>query len=529
MWEVNLRRNDLLLTFLSALLLAVSRLPLHLGWLVFIAWIPLLQVFERGVEKARQLLLMGFIMSLVYVLIVFYWFALVTLPGLIGMVLLYTLVYYLLFLAINRIFRSLPGWRYAGFISLLLTFEWVQNFGETRFPWFNLAYSLADYNILIQMADLGGVVGLSFLILVINILLNSLLPSSQRKVRRADEVSNRRPGVLRGGRGALALILLIMAAWLGYGAYWLKYRQLEEHDARVHVIQPSIDQDVKWVPEQYGKTMQILQDLTLEAAADSARLVIYPEGAITNYLMRVPQAQRDLRAILDTTGVDIFTGFPDFVPAPPEHVNNELSYNAASLFKQDRFYNELYYKNILVPIGERMLWFDLFPFMWKVQFGQANWEFGEKLAYYESDGRHFSPSICYELAFPEIFHRMAIPAGRDSADVTKCDYLVNITNDAWFGTSYGPWLHAVMARFRAVENRIQIYRSANTGISLIVDPKGRYLAKTKLFEVTGITAPLYTCQEIPLIRRIYRYPLFFVILALVLVVFALFRRPVRRL
>ncbi|NMD13206.1 MAG: apolipoprotein N-acyltransferase, partial [Candidatus Cloacimonetes bacterium] len=103
-----MRRNDLLLTFLSALLLAVSRLPLHLGWLVFIAWIPLLQVFERGVEKARQLLLMGFIMSLVYVLIVFYWFALVTLPGLIGMVLLYTLVYYLLFLAINRIFRSLP-------------------------------------------------------------------------------------------------------------------------------------------------------------------------------------------------------------------------------------------------------------------------------------------------------------------------------------------------------------------------------------------------------------------------------------
>ena len=122
MWEVNLRRNDLLLTFLSALLLAVSRLPLHLGWLVFIAWIPLLQVFERGVEKARQLLLMGFIMSLVYVLIVFYWFALVTLPGLLGMVVLYTLVYSLLFLAINRSFRSLPCWRYAGFISLLLTF-----------------------------------------------------------------------------------------------------------------------------------------------------------------------------------------------------------------------------------------------------------------------------------------------------------------------------------------------------------------------------------------------------------------------
>ena len=160
-----MKRNDLLLTFLSALLLALSRLPLHLGWLVFFAWLPLLAVFERGAAKSRDLLRMGFIMSVVYCAIVFYWFYLVTLPGLLSVMIVYTFVYYLIFYGINRIFRTLPRWRYLGFLSLLITFEYVQNFGETRFAWFNQGYSLADYGILIQAADLIGVVGLSALIL----------------------------------------------------------------------------------------------------------------------------------------------------------------------------------------------------------------------------------------------------------------------------------------------------------------------------------------------------------------------------
>jgi apolipoprotein N-acyltransferase len=201
------------------------------------------------------------------------------------------------------------------------------------------------------------------------------------------------------------------------------------------------------------------------------------------------------------------------------------SYNTASLYQPTNFDNVLYFKNILVPVGERMLWLHLFPFLWKVNLGQANWEFGTELAWYESGGYRFSPSICYELAFPGIFHRMAIPRDTLGRGFAKSDYLVNITNDAWFGTSYGPWLHAVMARFRAVENRIQIYRSANTGISLLVDPKGRVLQQTGLFEVGNITAPLYTTPKIPLIRRIHRYPFLFVAIAAILALLARIRKP----
>lgn len=82
------------------------------------------------------------------------------------------------------------------------------------------------------------------------------------------------------------------------------------------------------------------------------------------------------------------------------------------------------------------------------------------------------------------------------------------------------WLHAMMARFRAIENRIQIYRSANTGISLIVDPKGKILARTKLNDVCIITAPLYTTTKIPIIRRIYKYPFIFVGIAVLLAIIA---------
>lgn len=525
-----MRRHDLLLTFLGALMLALSRLPLHLGWLVFFAWLPYLHIFERGVESRNQLLRMGFVTSMVYVLIVLYWFALVTIPGLIGMVILYTFVYYLFFWAMNRIYRMLPFFRYIGFIALLLTFEYIQNFGQTRFPWFNLGYSLAEYNILVQFADSVGVVGLSALILSINVLIYQVLPSSSKclLLRRRSPGNVLHPLRTRRVFSWLAMFLILFA-WLGYGNHALTNISLEEHDAGIYVMQPSIDQEVKWDPNQFDKSMALFQELTLQAAADSAKIVIWPEGAVANYMMRMPAIQNDLRDILDTTRVDIFTGFPDLLPAPEGHVNREVYYNAASLFKPDDFYNDIYYKNILVPVAERMLWLDQFPFMWKLQFGQANWEFGTDLSYYESGGHTFSPSICYELAFPEIFHKMAIPRDPDSGEFRKSDYLVNVTNDAWFGTSYGPWLHASMVRFRAVENRIQIYRSANTGISMIVDPRGKILASTDLFEVKNITAPLYTTDRIPLIRKIHRYPLLIVALALMLTLLSCFKKHERRL
>ncbi len=520
-----MKLRELVLTFLSALLLALSRLPLHLGWLVFFAWLPLLRVFSTPDLRSRDLLRMGFFMSLTYCGIVFYWLVYVHPGALPGVMLVYVFAYYLVFYGINHIFRALPRWGWLGFLSILITFEYIQNFGETRFPWFNQGYSLGEYGILIQAADLIGVVGLSVLVICVNLLLHQLGLSRPKWLQGWTRTAAGQP--LASGRKQIwagAGIVLIFAAWLGYGWHSLGNLELERHDAGIFVMQPSIEQDVKWDASQYDKSLDVFRSLTAEAAEEGAKIVFWPEGAMVAELDRDPRKRNDLREIIDSTGVDIFTGFQHYI-YDPAHPVKMRSYNAASLFQGTRFNQELYFKNILVPVGERMLWLQLFPFLWGVNLGQANWEFGTELAWYESGGLRFSPSICYELAFAEIFHRMAIPRDSLSGGFSKCDYLANITNDAWFGTSYGPWLHAMMARFRAVENRIQVYRSANTGISQIVDPQGRILAESSLFEVGTLTAPLYTTPRIPLIRKIHRYPFLFVALAAILVLIARIRKP----
>ncbi|NLW18901.1 MAG: apolipoprotein N-acyltransferase [Candidatus Cloacimonetes bacterium] len=504
-----MKNNKLLLTLLSALLLALSRLPLHLGWLAFVGWLPLLYVFENLENKSRGLLQMGFMMSVVYCALVFYWLIYVNVGALVGVMLFYVFAYYLVFYAINRIFKTLPRFACLGFVSVLVTFEFIQNFGETRFPWFNQAYSLADYGILIQAADLIGVVGISILIMAINLLLYKALQARKQPRRMLPFLTG---------------IVLIFAAWLSYGAYCLKNLELTRHDAGIFVMQPSIPQEDKWDDSQYFKSLEIFRKLTLEAKADSARIIIWPEGAMVAPLARNSRGRYDMIELVEQAQLDVYTGFQHY-ETDPKHPVGVRSYNASALFQPDNFNKPIYFKNILVPVGERMLWLRLFPVLWKVNLGQANWEFGTELVFDESGEFGFSPSICYELAFPEIFHRMAIPRDSLSGKFHKQDYLVNITNDAWFGSSYGPWLHAVMTRFRAVENRIQIYRSANTGISLIADPKGKFLAQTRLFEVKNISAPLYTTAKVPFIRRIHRYPFVFVAIALLLALLARFRKP----
>lgn len=463
------------------------------------AWIPLLHYFETKKVKLWQA---AAIFSLIYILSIFYWIADVTPGGLVGIVIIYFLFYLLAFYLIRRIGEVFPCLRYVGFISVMLSFEYLQNFGETRFPWFNNAYSLADYTLLIQAADLGGVILLSGLILLINIL-----------IYRA----------IKGRTRQFLAPLVILLVWGAYGYYCLKTLPLRTLDAKIAIMQPSIHQEEKWDQAFYETILQRYDELCAKAAQDSVRLLIFPEAAIPVYLMYDSYSMSRLQQLCRKYNLEIFTGFPHFEAAQPEHVNDQYFYNAAALFKPDGSISTPYYKNILVPIGERMLWLKYFPFLWKLEFGQANWEFGKKLEYVNSGAQVFSPSICYEIAFAGIHQKMAIPKDA-SGSYKKTDYLVNITNDAWFGTSYGPWLHAVMGKFRAVENRIQIYRSANTGISMVIDPLGKVTAKAGLFAITNISAPLEICPKIPLYRHLGAYPIAFVLLAIGLFIISLFFR-----
>ena len=483
--------------FVSAVMIALSRLPLHLGWMVFLGFVPLLKFFELPDLKPKHLLWSSFIYAAVYVPVVLYWITLVTPGGFGGVILLFTLYYFIAFYVLYIIWQYLPRWRYLGFLCVFLSFEYLQNFGELRFPWLNLGYSLADYSYLLQFADIGGVLGLSVLILTIN-----LLVYQSPKLR------------WQAGIG----IVLILSLWGAYGWWCTHHLELQQQDPKIYVMQPAIEQEDKWEIAYLDSIFTKYRQMTIQAAQDSAKLVIWPEAAVPFYLRYQPGYRAEMNYLTERLQLDIFTGFPDYVPLPKGHVPPEYYYNAAALFAQGRGMSELYYKMILVPIGERIPWLGLFPVLWKLQLGQANWEYGTEIRSFSSGGYSFSPSICYEIAFPILHHKMAFPQDPGSGNYSKNDYLVNLTNDAWFGTSYGPWLHGTMTRFRAIENRIQIYRSANTGISMIVDPLGRVLARTELYQTANITAPLYTTRRIPVIRKIYLYPAVFPLVSLALLI-----------
>ena len=506
------------LPLIAGLLYALSRLPLHSGWISFLVFLPLMFMFDRQVLKWWQLIVSALAFSALSTPLLYSWVTLVTPFGLFGMFLLFSWYYFWVFYVVQRIWHSVPKLKFWGLGLAWIAFEYIQNFGELRFPWFYIGYSLADYLPLIQLTDLLGMTGLSAMIMLVNVIVYQQLQRGLSAIQRS--------GMIR----MAGYLILIFGLWMGYGFYSLSTLRLVRHDAGIFVMQPSIKQSDKWEREEFLRILDVYRDLCIDAKLKDAKLLIFPEAAIPEHIMLVDPEQQLMNRFLSAFNFDIFTGFPhaELDPARKGMPDPYKYYNAAALFTPGKLAEDLYYKNILVPVGERIPWMQYFPILWKLQLGQANWEYGTELRYYRSGDYMFSPSICYEIAFPDLKHQMAAAyADVSRPGLRKMDYLVNITNDAWFGTSYGPWMHAIMTKFRAVENRIQIYRSANTGISMIVSPAGEVLAEAGLFEARNISAPLYTCKRIPLIRHIYLYPMILVFLTFVLFIYATIRQSGR--
>jgi apolipoprotein N-acyltransferase len=201
--------------------------------------------------------------------------------------------------------------------------------------------------------------------------------------------------------------------------------------------------------------------------------------------------------------IPIFTGFPhsEIVMKYKGQDSPVLSYNTASIFKpKDR--NSLsektaplYHKNILVPFGERIPFLNVFQILWKLQFGQANFEKGLQTRIYDitnqiapkSRSYKFAPLICFEIAFPYFTKKITA--------ANQLDFFVNITNDAWFHRSIGTSQHAQMAAYRSIETRKPVFRCANTGYTFYTKPSGKIMNKTKLFDKIAISGNLYLLEN----------------------------------
>ncbi|MGE5248078.1 MAG: apolipoprotein N-acyltransferase, partial [Verrucomicrobiota bacterium] len=337
----------------------------------------------------------------------------------------------------------------------------------TGFPWMLLGYDLSGSPILRQAADLAGVPGLSFLLALSGV-------SVYLAVARLAEQPLRRalPSLAPG----LAAVLFLVA--YGYRAAALPDgAPAGSKSLDVAVAQGGIDQAAKWDPSNQAETLTIYEDLTMRARAAGAAVVVWPETAAPFFYGWEEALTRRLDAIGAKAGVTILFGAPWYDPA-----GGGKYYN--SVFQMDGrgVVVARYDKRHLVPFGEYVPLRPVLFFLKKLTVGEVDFSAGTHPSPFRVAGTLAAASVCYEAVFPEIL-REGVREG--------ATWLVNVTNDAWFGDTVAPLQHLAMARMRCVELRRPMVRAANSGISAVIDSRGGIVGSEGLFRKGIVVARIH--------------------------------------
>ena len=369
------------------------------------------------------------------------------------------------------------------------------------FPWCLLGYSQADFPEFIQVASLTSVHGVSFLLAAASAGLANLF--------LARSPFSRRLGV------TLPALLVSLALAFGHGR--LQQPLAAESTLSVGVIQASIPQDEKWEEGLLQSNIEAHLALSREATGRGARVLVWPESAIGYELDLYPEVRKQIAEFTAKEGVFLLTGNDDRERAPDGGVR---SYVGAKLLSPAGDIDLRYHKMRLVPFGEYLplsSWLtSALPIRRLVQ-GVSDFTPGTTPSTGRAFGVPIGVFICYEAIFPSLVRRFPLAGAQ---------VLFNVTNDGWYGTSAAPYQHYAMARFRAVENHRFLVRAANTGISAIIDPFGRELARTELMEKRALVGDVRAIPELTFYARhgdVFVWTAFFV--ALSAAIAALFLRP----
>jgi apolipoprotein N-acyltransferase len=463
-----------LLCVLSGLLLIPIFPWYDVEWLAWIALVPLLAATRQA--RPRTALIWGWIGGCVGYLGILSWiphtminYGGVPVPLSYGILLLlvgYVALYVGVFTAGWA--WSAQRWPTGAWLvapALWVALEWVRAHALSGFPWASLGYSQYLNRPLIQVAEWTSVYGVSFALVLGNLVVVQLLEGAKRRTWRA---------VIRPC--ALALIGLV-ALW-GYG--WWRLHQAADADGTaagqvgVALIQGNIDQGQKWDPAVRARVFSIYRTLTHEAAADpDVQLIVWPEAATPFFFANDPAYQARQLQLAREISRPLLFGSPTY----SREDDQDVMYNSAFLVGPDATMWGRYDKIHLVPFGEYVPLHRLLSFLDKLVVGIGDFRSGETYTVMTMPQGRFAVLICFEVIFPELVRHFV----RHGAQ-----FLVNITNDAWFGDSPASYQHLSVVVFRAIENRVPIVRAANTGISAVIDPTGRLVQQTDLFVRTWI-------------------------------------------
>ena len=269
----------------------------------------------------------------------------------------------------------------------------------------------------------------------------------------------------RSRRVAAALLLVLLVAAALYGGH-VRIGRVDreisavERSADVAIVQPNLDLAIKWKPVYRDTIFSEIEDLTWKAAALGAELVIFPETAAPVSMSHSRKYRDWMKSIAGEAGVDLYIGYVRHI----QENERWRSFNSSGLFGRNGKLLQQYDKINLLQFGERVPYSHWFPILERMDFGQANFKRGEEQTVFESPAGRFGSLICFESTYSG-YSRDYVRLG--------ADFLVNITNDGWFGGATGPLQHSESAIQRAVENGVAVLRSANTGVSMLIDPAGR--------------------------------------------------------
>jgi apolipoprotein N-acyltransferase len=482
LWGLLPARRHFAAAALTAVLLFLAYPPFSLVVPSFLTLVPFLWMLEEAVGapeyRRTDVLRLGYWFGALANGLVLYWifialwhFTPLSLAGYLAAILIILAPGWLL-LAWGHVWirrrTGLPVWLV--FPILWTALEWiVGHLGDLRFPWLGLGTSLVRVPTMVQWAELGGARGVTLWLAWVNVLVYLAL------ARRTW-----RPAALAAATAAMAL---------GYGV-WRERTIVTRPVTTVAVLQPNVAFSEKWDRRIADSLMQQLIQLTVRAAElPGVRLVAWPEAAAPGFFERRPDWESAVRHVVAERRIPVLAGGLD------ERYYSDGSrdyYNAAFLFDStgDRLAQPSYRKVYLVPITERVpfvppRWFRGIQFIGG--FGK-----GDRFPVYEIAEGRFGVVICYESAFEDLPRRYR----REGAD-----FLLNITNDAWFGRTVAVHQHAAHLVMRAIETRMGVARAANTGISQFVDPLGRTHLSTPLDVERVEASPVLTTSVLtPYVR-----------------------------
>lgn len=438
----------------TSALLTLSFPRPDVGWLSLVALIPLLSV-ARDLKPSRAFVA-AWSAGFIWFFICYNWVA-HSISSYGGIPFPLDRAIIALLAAIHAVYFGifgtlLPRWRRMdGFQSLLfLPSAWVllevaRSWFPAPFPWLLLGSSLWRIPPLRPLYPILGVYGVSFYIVLFNVVVFMVLTGKKDRKKQL---------------AFIAVVLFLLPVLGGFSN-----RKVISKSLKIGIVQGNIEQDLKWDESLANDMVGLYLNLTEEAVSRGAELVVWPETAVPVFFQAEKEIADKLREYARSRGIHLIFGSPGY----------EIKDGQVSLF--NRAYHispdgseEHYDKVQLVPFGEYVPFSHLIPFVQRMVPGEGEFARGRWKGPFHTPIRS-GMLICYEASIPSLGRKEV----RDGARI-----LINITNDAWFGKTWGPYQHLAVAAVRAAENGVPVIRAANTGVSAVIDSKGRIIRSLPL-------------------------------------------------